>query len=137
MRRRSIKIFLIDGTPNGLRTAEVGLSTIKAVICPRTELDALGKRPEARKTGVYLLAGDDLEHLGRLRIYIGAAGFQPIRPGSRSDPDPAGRQGLFQRPDGGEGEVMDAMRSRQACSVRSRRARTGAARLSRSSREMA
>lgn len=71
MRGRSIKIFLVDGTPNGLRTAEVGLSTIKAMMCPRAELEALGKRSEARKTGVYILAGDDLEHLGRLRIYIG------------------------------------------------------------------
>lgn len=47
------------------------MSTIKAVICPRTELEALGRRSEARKTGVYILAGDDLERLGRLRIYIG------------------------------------------------------------------
>jgi hypothetical protein len=71
MRGRSIRIFLADGTPGGLRTAEVGLSTIKAVICPRADLEALGRRTEARKTGVYILAGDDLEHVGRLRIYVG------------------------------------------------------------------
>jgi hypothetical protein len=71
MRGRSIRIFLVDGTPGGLRTAEVGLSTIKAVSCPRTDLESLGRRTEARKTGVYILAGDDLEHVARLRIYVG------------------------------------------------------------------
>ncbi|MFP2931231.1 GIY-YIG nuclease family protein [Pyxidicoccus sp. 3LG] len=68
---RAIRIFLVDGTPTGIRTVEVGLSTIKAVIAPRTALGELFRRDEAEKTGVYLLVGDDPQLPGRLVLYIG------------------------------------------------------------------
>lgn len=71
MRGRAIRIFLVDGTPTGLRTAEIGLSTIKGVISPRGSLNALGDRDESRRTGVYALVGDDPNVPGRLAIYIG------------------------------------------------------------------
>ncbi|MEM9460085.1 MAG: GIY-YIG nuclease family protein [Myxococcota bacterium] len=71
MHRRQIKIFLADGTPTGLRTAELGLSTCKAVVAPRSNLIGLKKRPEAARTGVYVLVGQDPEHAGREAIYVG------------------------------------------------------------------
>ncbi len=47
------------------------MSTVKAVACSRTSLDQLAKRPESRRTGVYILSGPDPEIVGRTAIYIG------------------------------------------------------------------
>lgn len=71
MAGRAIRIFLTDGTSTGLRTAELGLSTCKAVMAPRVGLEALSRRPEARRTGVYVLVGDDPNHPARRAVYIG------------------------------------------------------------------
>lgn len=49
---RSIRMFLVDGMPQGMRTAEVGNWTGLALMCPRTELSRLALRPEVKKTGV-------------------------------------------------------------------------------------
>jgi hypothetical protein len=68
---RSIRIFLVDGTTSGLRTAELGLSTIKALVVPRASLSAATKRPEVRKTGVYILVGRDPDKPGVRKNYIG------------------------------------------------------------------
>lgn len=68
---RAIRIFLADGTSTGLRTAELGLSTCKAVMVPRVGLEALSRRPEARRTGVYVLVGDDPDHPARRAVYVG------------------------------------------------------------------
>jgi hypothetical protein len=68
---RSIRIFLVDGTTSGVRTAELGLSTIKALAVPRASLSAASKRPELEKTGVYVLLGDDPDNPGAKKIYIG------------------------------------------------------------------
>lgn len=71
MTARSIKIFLVDGSASGLRTAELGLSTIKAVVVPRVSLSTVMNRPEPKKTGVYVLIGPDSDKLGTKKIYIG------------------------------------------------------------------
>lgn len=68
---RSIRIFLVEGTPAGLRTAELGMSTIKALVAPRSLLGKLAERPESRRTGIYLLVGDDPAIPGRPKVYIG------------------------------------------------------------------
>ena len=68
---RAIRIFLVDGTPGGIRTVEIGLSTAKAVIASRAALSALSKREESRRTGVYVLIGDDPMIPGRTAIYVG------------------------------------------------------------------
>ncbi len=71
MTGRSIRIFLADGSTSGLRTAELGLSTIKALAVPRTSLAAAAARSELGKTGVYVLLGDDPDSPGTKLIYIG------------------------------------------------------------------
>ena len=71
MTGRAIRIFLVDGSPTGLRTAEIGLSTIKGLYVSRGALEALARRDESRKTGVYVLIGEDPEIPGRPKIYIG------------------------------------------------------------------
>jgi hypothetical protein len=68
---RAIRIFLVEGTPTGLRTAEIGLSTCKAVMAPRVALEALSRRSESKRTGVYVLIGDDQQHAARKAVYIG------------------------------------------------------------------
>lgn len=68
---RSIRIFLIDGTPSGLRTAEIGLSTIKALVIPRASLSAGSKRQEVQRTGVYILVGKDSDNPGLYKLYVG------------------------------------------------------------------
>lgn len=71
MAGRSIRIFLPDGSPTGLRTAELSLSTIKAVVFPRSLLAAFSQRVEAKRTGIYLLAGGDPDISGRPKVYVG------------------------------------------------------------------
>lgn len=71
MTGRAIRIFLVDGTPSGLRTAELGMSTIKSVVVPRVSLSEAMNRAELQKTGIYILVGADLDGLGQKKIYIG------------------------------------------------------------------
>lgn len=71
MAGRSIRLFLVEGIPNGLITAEIGQWTGKAVVAPRQRLDQLAKRPEATRTGVYVLMGPDPDRDGVDRVYIG------------------------------------------------------------------
>lgn len=42
MAGRSVRLFLVDGTPQGMRTAEVGNWTALALVCSRTDLVKLG-----------------------------------------------------------------------------------------------
>lgn len=55
---RQIRIFLVDGTPGGLLTAEIMNWTGHVVAAPRSDLAALRKRHEAARTGVYVLLGE-------------------------------------------------------------------------------
>lgn len=71
MAGRSIRIFLVDGSASGVRTAELGLSTIKAVVVPRASLSAVTGRRELQKTGVYVLVGADPQQTGRKKLYVG------------------------------------------------------------------
>lgn len=68
---RTIKIYLAEGEPNGVMTAEIINWTGKIVVAPRSKLPNLAKRSEAKRAGVYVLTGDDPENLSRKRIYVG------------------------------------------------------------------
>ncbi|WP_216870376.1 GIY-YIG nuclease family protein [Modestobacter excelsi] len=71
MSGKQIRLFLADGTPGGLLTAEIMNWTGSVIAAPRSDLAELLKRPEARRTGVYLLIGDDPDSPGRDLVYIG------------------------------------------------------------------
>jgi len=71
MHGRTLKLFLVDGTPTGVITAELGNWSGMAVVASRTALPDLIKRPESSRTGVYLLAGADPDTSNRTRIYVG------------------------------------------------------------------
>ena len=68
---RSIRLFLADGTPGGLLTAEIMNWTGHVVAAPRSDLAALLKRPETSRTGIYVLLGDDPDSVSGTVAYIG------------------------------------------------------------------
>ena len=71
VRGRTLRIFLVDGAPTGILTAEIMNWTGKVVVAPRTRLPELVARSEAMKTGVYVLTGPDPEDPARSLLYIG------------------------------------------------------------------
>jgi hypothetical protein len=56
-----------------MRTAEVGMWSGLALVCPRTDLSKFSKRDEVHRAGVYLLVGPAEAIGSRLRLYIGEA----------------------------------------------------------------
>lgn len=68
---KSVRLFLADGSPGGLLTAEIMNWTGHIVAAPRSDLAALLKRPEVSRTGIYILFGDDPNSLGGTIAYIG------------------------------------------------------------------
>lgn len=68
---KSIKLFLVDGTPNGILTAEIINWTGHVLSAPRSKLAELIQRDECTKTGVYFLISHDPENPLYPRVYIG------------------------------------------------------------------
>ncbi len=73
MSGKQIKLFLVDGTPGGVTTAEITNWTGHVCSARRSDLGDLLKRPEVGRTGVYLLLGDATGEVGGVRCYIGEA----------------------------------------------------------------
>lgn len=70
-RPTSIRIFLADGVPEGLRIVEKSNWTGRAVVASRAQIDRALVRDELAQPGVYVLTGasDD----GAPRLYVGEA----------------------------------------------------------------
>lgn len=68
---KTIKIFLIDGDPNGRLSCELSNWTGKAYKIPRIKVKECTDRDDLVSTGVYLLFGKDEE--GKDLVYIGEA----------------------------------------------------------------
>ncbi len=68
----TVKIFLAQGSPTSVRTAELSNWTGKAVAGPRSQIEEILKREEANNPGVYFLTGVNPE-TGRDKVYIGEA----------------------------------------------------------------
>jgi hypothetical protein len=68
---RSLRLFLVDGAPNGLLTAEIMNWTGHVLTGPRGKLTQLVQRPECARTGIYFLVGPDPENDLRPLVYIG------------------------------------------------------------------
>jgi hypothetical protein len=68
---KTIKIFLIDGDPNGRMSCELSNWSGKAYKIPRIKIKDCTDRDDLTSTGVYLLFGKDEE--GRDQVYIGEA----------------------------------------------------------------
>jgi len=68
---KTIKIFLIDGDPNGRLTCELSNWTGKGYKIPRVKIKDCNDRDDLNNTGIYLLFGKDNE--GLEQVYIGEA----------------------------------------------------------------
>ena len=68
---RTLKLFLVDGVPQGLLTAEIMNWTGHVITGSRGKLTELIQRPEAKRAGVYLLAGPDTGTGVGTQIYLG------------------------------------------------------------------
>jgi hypothetical protein len=66
-----LKLYLVDGSPSGVITAELGISSVRAAVASRTALPDLIRREEASRTGIYLLVGPDPDLPGRQLVYVG------------------------------------------------------------------
>lgn len=68
---KTIKIFLIDGEPNGRMSCELSNWSGKAYKIPRIKIKDCNDRTDLSSTGVYLLFGKD--DVGKEQVYIGEA----------------------------------------------------------------
>jgi hypothetical protein len=68
---KTIKIFLIDGEPNGRMSCELSNWSGKAYKIPRIKIKECIDREDLTSTGVYLLFGKD--DSGKDQVYIGEA----------------------------------------------------------------
>ncbi|SDX30135.1 protein of unknown function [Albimonas donghaensis] len=66
-----MRMFLVDGNPKGIVTAEIMNWSGHALSAPRERLPEVLQRPEAKRTGVYFLFGDPLDASGRREVYVG------------------------------------------------------------------
>jgi hypothetical protein len=67
---KQVRLFLVDGTPGGMLTAEIMNWTGHVIAASRSDLAELLRREEVQRTGIYLL-GDGLDDLDETMIYIG------------------------------------------------------------------
>ena len=68
---QTIQIFLPDGNPRGIKIAEITNRTIKAILFPRNQFEAILQRPELANVGFYFLFG--VADNGHEMAYIGDA----------------------------------------------------------------
>lgn len=73
----SLRIFVADGDPDGLRIVEKSNWIGKALVFPRALLPQVKARPELAQTGVYLLLGPRPDGEGEM-LYVGEG--DPILP---------------------------------------------------------
>lgn len=70
---KTIRLFLVDGSVNGLTTAELSNWTGIGIKVPRIKVKDYSNRPEFNKPGVYILLGkgednEDLAYIGEAEI---------------------------------------------------------------------
>jgi hypothetical protein len=70
---RTVRLFLVDGTPTGIITAEILNWTGHLIVAPRSRLKEVIDRDEAKRTGVYFLVGDDTDQPSKSKVYVGEA----------------------------------------------------------------
>lgn len=70
---RTIQLFLVDGTPTGLRKATIHGWTGLTFVATASTFSALTTRTELDRTGIYILYGPDPNLIGGMRAYIGSA----------------------------------------------------------------
>lgn len=59
MRGKTIQVFLTDGSPRGIKLADITSNIELAVFIPRNQINEAGKREEVSLPGVYFLFGEN------------------------------------------------------------------------------
>ena len=69
----TLRIFVAEGDPEGLRIVERVNWTGRGLVIPRDRLAAVKVRPELQQPGVYILVGEETDEIGQDRtvLYIG------------------------------------------------------------------
>ncbi len=88
---RTIQLFLVDGSPNGLMIASLHGWTGAVLVATQSTFAALTTRPEVDRTGVYILYGPDPTDALKMRAYIGEADSVKSRVGQS-----AGERGFWE-----------------------------------------
>ena len=70
MRGKTIQVFLTDGSPRGIKLAEITSNIELAVFIPRNQINEAGKREEVSLPGIYFLFGES-ETGSKPIVYIG------------------------------------------------------------------
>lgn len=65
-RSKTIQIFLKDAEPNGIKIAELSVSTVKVYVLPRNKLSFAAGRVDLNNPALYMLFDDE-----RTNVYIG------------------------------------------------------------------
>lgn len=94
---RTLKMFLVDGTPNGLLTAEIMNWTGHVLTGPRSKLSELIQRPEVMRTGVYFLVGPDVGDGIGTQVYIGETDDAAQRLKEHNRPEDKGGKDFWER----------------------------------------
>lgn len=94
---RSIRLFLVDDTPNGLMTAEIVNWSGHVLMGPRSKLSELVQRPECARTGVYFLVGADPEGGFRPQVYIGESDDVAARLQTHNRPEDKGGKDFWEK----------------------------------------
>lgn len=70
MRGKTIQVFLTDGTPRGIKLAEITSNIEQAIFIPRNKINEASSRKEVSRPGIYFLFGESDESSKPL-AYIG------------------------------------------------------------------
>lgn len=77
MAGKLIRLFLTDGDADGIKTIEISNMTIKGTLFPRPLFSEFNSRLEAKRPGVYMIYGENIEN-GDTTLYIGEG--DPVGP---------------------------------------------------------
>lgn len=95
---KSVKLFLVDGTPNGVLTAEIINWTGHILSAPRTKLSDMIKREECKQsTGIYFLVGENENNPLYPLVYIGESDNISSRLTQHNKTDENGGKGFWNK----------------------------------------
>ncbi|MDQ1770214.1 DUF4357 domain-containing protein [Labilibaculum sp. A4] len=70
MRGKTIQVFLTDGSPRGIKLAEITSNIEQAIFIPRSKMNEANNRTEVSRPGIYFLFGKNGED-AKSMVYIG------------------------------------------------------------------
>lgn len=70
MRGKTIQVFLTDGSPRGIKLAEITSNIEQAIFIPRSKMNEANNRSEVSRPGIYFLFGNNGDNTKPM-VYIG------------------------------------------------------------------